>query len=1416
MSRTKITLIDNQSNKKVFISSVGDTNANVVIPVSPDLNNDGVLNFEFTSKDDMSKLISTKFVPDAFLKDPKITYPLNITTGYHGGVELEDYPIPDFLDKEVVTTVYEFSNTRTFNPILYRKEVKGTEVGNLRPEDMVNVGLGVNDNTSFAEDTVFYTRAKIYAGSYCSGWSNIGSFKYQGSTYNKPSNPVLSEMITKRVDVIYPYLTEIKKLVPTMDLPNVRTGEVKIEVSPAQTGLGSPGDPDRIIFILEPKTPKDYLNARVELDVECDMSSFYILDLIPHVLYYNETYTLSYYYKNTKYGISSPVSEKIDILTTPIDVEITPVNIGIINNQSKISKHMTVGFNNIFFSDRYLEKSLKREYWVKSLLKDPILNPTKNIRISFDYKQEPLGTFKKLTDEKTLTVYPDSFVYLGHLEYIQDTSLIEESFDYTIKLKLNINRIKDNSRIEKEYTVLQSIPTGDGVTGEDATELPKRETDDFRFGYFGEVSSPEDRMNLLPRYIGEFENLKPGVFTKEGCFEYKKDNVLYAYYKQGNDNINKTIDSLTEDEYNLIYQTSIPSNLDLLSKLIGWKRHQHLLEFEQYNQEGIRDKSLPFQDVNNITIPFIKCYNQGKQFVYISKYPLGTGMNYNYLRRNFLTGNGSTTFRYGKNYFKARLMEYAPSSVLNPHYPNKLTDKNNITNDVELFQMLFKNILANYRIGDLGITYDKGITFTNNGYIRTYKENDIITHFVNELTADKWNNVDELIEDGNKSFVKDRLTYYRPVFEFVRNSNLPFRLMKKDIPGPTKLEYDSSLDIGYFGKVSQSDFITGANIIKNLNLTGDYLLSNDFFYLKFYFKGRILFIPNRPFINIKDQYGLKQIISHGGFYGPEKKEDSYYFKNLKYSISSISYSGSNLLSSDLEDEMIKEISPSGIFTLLLSRIFKNVKVFNNDSLYQNQPLSKWEDDIDLVSLSRPVLTTDTINGKIGTIVKENDKIKFRENSNNFGLFWPVISIEALDYSNTLTYDKWNVTQGQITYKTVKVKTNRLVKKEVQRQRPVIKHKTVLEDKVVTQIMKVPNDQIIFPTVPKISTDMYGIIFFHSLKTDPSSIHTPLYQREMLNVQKDQTGEIIQYSDKYPDYDQYLVKSVLATNKLGLVASPLHTAITFQDGNSCRHYIQDMVDKKIKIGVLKNFVPKIPNTDVDRKYPLGVLYGIITSLISYYPLNKGYDLFNKENNEESNMNLNPMILEKNGKMINTWTSMREISKSDVDSQTRSIPCLSGFLDYYDFSNNGKKVIDNYIKYIALNLGLPLGKDQIQESIGLIKNTYNFGIVGVDLDSLHYLPGGTLTGSFRDPILRQFSRDQMLSKYFGESGYSKGDDFTDLLRPQQGYDEVEKTITIQVPVSKNYTEMETYTEEIYTTEVVEEDMRIPVYTYVEKNN
>lgn len=1408
MNRTKITLIDNQSNKKVFISSVGDTNANVVIPVNPDLNNDGVLTFEFTNKDDISKLISTKFVPDAYLRDPKITYPLSVLTDYHGGVELEQYTIPDFLDREIVTTVYEFSLTRNFNPVILRKEMKGSEVKNLPPEDMVNIGLGSEDDTGYGPETIFYVRAKIYAGSYCTGWSNLGSFKYQGSSYVKPSTPSVSEVVSKRVDVIYPYLENIKRLIPTMDLPNIRTGEIKFEVSPPKASLGSPGDPDRIIFIFQPKTPKDYLNERVEIDIPCDLSSYYTLDLIPHILYYKETYTVCYYYKNNKYNISSPVSEKIDILTTPIDVEITPVNMGIVNNQSKISKHMTVGFNNIFFSDRYLEKSLVQEYWNQSLLKDPLINPTKTIRFSFEYKQEPLGAFNKLTDEKTLVVYPNALVYLGHLEYIQDTSLIEENFDYTIKLKLNLNCIKKNEKINKEYTILQSIPTGDGITGEDATDIPKRETDDFRFGYFGEISNTENRKDNLPTYIGEFNSLNNNLFNQPGCFEYTKDNFIYVYYKQGNDLINKTIDSLTDSEYDLIYQTSIPSNTKLLSKLIGWKRHHGMNQLEQYDKEGNRINKLPFQDTDNEIFPFIKCYNQGKQFIYISKYPLGVGMKYTYLRRNFLTGNGSTTFRYGKNYFKARLMEYAPSSVLNPHYPNKIYNKTNVTNDVELFQMLFRNILANYRLGDLGITYDKGITFTNNGYIRTYKDRDLIIHHVSELKPDQWNNVDELIEDDTKSYVKDRLTYYRPVFEFVRNSNLPFRLIKKNLPGPTKLTYDESLDMGYFGKVSQSDFITGMSIINNLNLTSDYLLTNEFYFFKFYFKGRVLYIPNKPLIKVKDKYSLTQIISRGGFYGPGEKNESHYFNNIKYSISCISYSGDHLSNDDLEDGMSKDIHPNGIFTSLLSRVFNNVSVYKNTNRYQAEPLTKWETDIELMDVLQPILTIDNLNGRIAQIVKENDKIKFKESTDDVGLFWPVITVEALDYNNKLTYDKWNVRPGQISYKTVKVKTNRLVKKTVERERPVIKHKTVMVDKVVTQIIKVPNEQIIFPTVPKTSTDMYGLLLFHTLKTDPSCVSTALYQRDMLNVQRDQTGEIIQYSDKYPSYDQYLIKSVLATNKTGLVATPLHVAITFADGNTCRHYIQDMVNKDINIGVLKNSVPKIPNTDPERKYPIGVLYGNITSLISYYPLNKGYQLFNPLNEDASTMNLNPMILEKNGKMINTWTSMR-----DTDLQTRVIPCLSGFLDYYDFTNNGKNVINNYIKYIAIKIGLPLDKDNLQDTVSLIKNKYNFGIVGVDLDSLHYLPGGTLTGSYRDPVLRQFTRDQELTKYFSSSGYSKGNDFTDILKPEQGYDEVEKTTTIQVPVSKSYVEMETYNEEIYTTEVVEEDMRIPVYTYVD---
>lgn len=1422
MDRTSVTLKDPASGKEIIISSVGDTNANIIIPINK-TNDEGVVQFEFIDQEEVSNIIANKFSPGCILPGPEITYPLNVGNGYIGGVTINpSYTLPNFPQGTLITTYYEISRSRDFNIVDFSKSYSNTTISNLLPEDMVNAGLGSSNEVNIGPNDYYYVRCKLFINSYTTEWSNIGSFKFDISTYLKPMNPEISEIIEANVLDLYSYVSHTSKI---STFPNVRTGEIKFKVSPCKSGLGNPGTPDKILFKF--KTDKttsspDDSNFKDEVEIELDNtnSEYYIIDLIPHVLYYGRKYKVSYKYINSNLGISSPYSEEVDVFQNPLDLEVLVSDMGIVTELSKISKQKTINLDDVFFSDRYVSKYINNNLWNNTILNDktPNLKESFTISMVFEAKKEGNPDFTVITDRIEKTLKKNQNEYLGLMTYL--TTDIDEGFRYDIKLKVSFQGVRPSVTHNKEFLVDQNIPSSDGITGETAEDTPRKETTDGYFGYFGEVSGEDNIIN----YIGDKSKINPTKFTTEGKFEYTENGELYVYYVDNGSSvrINKKVNDLTDDEHKTTYGSVLPVNKnDFLGK-IGLKNIQRTTsDYSMFGDDGRVTQNIPYSVLSNDKVQFIKCYNKGNQLAYIAKYPVSSDIKYKDLRSLFLTGNGSRTFRHGKNIFKSRLLEYAATPVLDSTYPRKETNKMNITDDVTLYKNLFGNRLANYFQGDVGIAHDTDITYTNNGYIRTYKSGNSIKHIEGELLESQWGDVTTISETDNgnttTTSVNGRLGHYRPLLEYVRESNIPFRLMKSYIPGPTKLKYDKATDTGYFGLMSSGEFISMNEILQMLNLTSDNLVTSEFGYFKFYYHGRILFIPTRPIVKINSDLDLEKIIRSGNFYGAKNKDDFYFFKNMRFSLSCLTYSdkdystthntyGEEVLGTDSKP---LTLSHGGMFHQLLSRCF-NMELLSNQSGYTgNHPFELWENNAGNLDLNLDLLTLDNVDGEV-LCLDSNLALKKKSDATSELYYWPVISVEATDLNNQLTYGSWNVRPGKITYKTVKVTSKTLVPKTVTKTKPVIKYRTRYEDKSVVQIVKVPNDKLSFPKIPKNSKDKYGLIIFHALKTDPACDTRPLYARDRLNVRKHQSGYILGYSEEYASIDQYIAKSVLVTNNEGLCATPLHIAITFQEATTCRNYIRDLIREDIQLGVLKNYIPTIPYTDNNNKYPLGILYGCISSMISYFPVNPTYNLYNQLENIIGDMNLNPLIIDKNGRYLNTWTTMPD------DNTTQTIPCLSGFLDYFSYTDEGRKILDNYAKFIAIKEGLPTGASQINNSVQEIIGKYNFGIVGVDLDTLHIMQdrNGILTGSYLDPVLRKLGTDYRLMNYFTtttKNGYSSGNDFTDIMHPEQGYDNVETTITVQVPISVPYTEMVEYTETVYVEETIEEDILVPIYTY-----
>lgn len=186
MDRSSVTLKDPNSKKTVTISSTGDTNANIIIPIRNNPRPDGDVVFNFIDQEEIGDIIAQKFSPGCILTAPKITHPINTSSGYHGGVTLEEYELEDFSPEDLVTTYYEFSKTSDFRTLFHTisKEANG-RLSNLEQEDMANVGFGSPNEVEIGVNDFYYVRCKFFIRTYSSKWSNLGSFKYDDSGYTK-------------------------------------------------------------------------------------------------------------------------------------------------------------------------------------------------------------------------------------------------------------------------------------------------------------------------------------------------------------------------------------------------------------------------------------------------------------------------------------------------------------------------------------------------------------------------------------------------------------------------------------------------------------------------------------------------------------------------------------------------------------------------------------------------------------------------------------------------------------------------------------------------------------------------------------------------------------------------------------------------------------------------------------------------------------------------------------------------------------------------------------------------------------------------------------------------------------------------------------------------------------------------------
>lgn len=1138
------------------------------------------------------------------------------------------------------------------------------------------------------------------------------------------------------------------------------TGNVEFSITPPVTQYGTPGEPNILEIHIKENSQSDFTVIEKEFK-----ESVFKHKLVPFYLYPGHTYNIKLRYKNTLNSLCSPFT-LLKTLVVPVPRLLTE-NLDIVQNVNNVSSIPTIGVDNLHSDYDYINYSLSELpdlILPKSLKEDHINNLiSSELKYDFSILKNGIREYNRVF-KKPLSNLQGAY-YKGLMFTVDDFSF-NLNTEYT--LRLNVALYDDAGRMipevqeltdDKVFTtsnIKNNIPV-DGLT------TPITTVNGLSF--YGEVTQSK----LFPdniTYKGEFIAGNP--YTQGDEVSY--NNELYVFT-----DTNRVVTAITDpgflkidsNSFNRIYKSGLPS-YTWLAKEIGLPMG---IEVKIDNDGNIVRESICSPLVNE-TEGWIKTQNASNQILYIAKKPIVTNIPYKELEKRFLTGHGSRTIRLGDKYYSVRLLEYSPNSAITPSYNPK--DKNNVENETELFSELFLR-LNSYKLEDLGILEEDAIFYGAEMIIKSKSSGTIVTTF-------------EELKDEQRDI--SNLTFYRPVLEYVQEGYLPFR-KPKNLPGPNMLTYDKWSDTGYYGTLTSSSLLTSNEIKSLLGLNGLNIDSNNILFHKFYYHGLTVYIPSKPIgtgINIQD---LSRV---DAFYGTNDRNRSYNIISSNYKFTTL-----NLYKSYFEGE-------KGMFYELVSRVCPELL----DVIKNEYNLTSWTTNtpIDLREWDAVILKDLSIDGNERFTLNSGRVVRIPVETE--GSYLPIIVAETLDLSNNLKYPSNTYKDPVITMQSVNVRKTVITKETITKERTELRTRLVTKIKWVTRTKKVPNGTITFNKGPKNKDDNYGVILYYASKTDNAYIKDPLYSKTMLNVAKYKGTLGIQYSDKYKAIDNYILRSVMVMNKNNLVASPLHINKTFSNSTQLKNYIRSLSFGEFSLCSLKNYVPDVPNTNANRNQPLGMVFGNISSSIMYYALPSTYDLFPDTLDTNSKMNISPVINYLDGSYKNSWTSM--IDRNDVEVD---VPMLNSFLPYESYTTTGKELIDSYIKYIANDLGLDLSGDNFNISIDSVKKNYVFGVIGVDLLNLYYLDGnGIVYGDMYNPILKQFTDQYRLPKYFGTGAGCKstGNDYTDIMNPVEGYDIVElPPEPVEYQVEEQYLEYIQYQEEEYVEKYIEETVQIPVLTY-----
>lgn len=1165
------------------------------------------------------------------------------------------------------------------------------------------------------------------------------------------------------------------------------TGRLDLYFSPSNTKIGDPGIPN----IVEVEFREATYNTVIlkEYPYIENRANMY-MHLIPLELLPGYTYSLRFRFKNTANNITSPWSNTRSITIPAVKLFIVDLNLAGKSN-GVISNNPTFGITDIASDYDFLDLvNVDPEYINKTHGYYIKLNKIREGNMVYNFslysttgnKEE---IFSKRFEKPVYTI--TNYLYKGilfTLDTFAEGIRVNASTEYKLVAKVEV----PDTGISKEDSIKVQTASYSETFPSDNLDMPICTYNRCKF--YGEIPStrlmPDVRFRGYYKIGEQYEINDEVVYLEDGQVEpslYLCLGKHIAKLKAPNTESNYfvKVDLNTVKDH---YRSGLPTYRWLCDKLgIPLMAGNRIVE----GQDVIKETYC--SDVLNED-GWLKLQNPANNIIYLAKKPIVSNIPYDELRKRFLTGHNSRTIRIGYNYYNVRLLEFNPNSVLDDKF---VTEDNgsefNALYEDRLFELIFARNLVNASLGDMGYSDNENKMYVAGGYTNvTYKDSAISVKS------------EELNE--HRKIYSDRNYYYRPVLELVKESYLPVKIMSNNIPGDKTVQYDRWADVGYFGKVDAGMLLTPKEIKDKYDLSTLDLIEDDIYYHKFYYHGLIIYIPNKP---IGNNVTFRELNDAGLIFGTNYKEGDY-INGLRFGIMSLD------INPNLHEPKDNIPHIESIVTQLLTRINKTVRMNNTFNGYL---FSSETDNIDFSDVITKNITGYTEDVKTFKLSKTSVT---ESNLDDKGSFLPIIFMEACDKNKNLVYNDLDYGTATVDYVDVTYVPTVLEKRTIEKYVPVSKTLTYTEE-VLVQVRKEKATGVTsYNKLSKADNDSYGLAISHISKDSDAASMKLLYEREVLNIEfygKDNNLTMkygIGDNARYKNFSDYICKSLLANTTSPLLPDVIFISKTFETASSCKAYVRSLILDDISLMSLTNSACKYPNTSTDRTYPLGMIFGSLSSKMSWFPIPRWFNIYNPDLEIlENRMNYSPNIMIKeDGTFANSFDKI-----TDIAGKTFSVPLLSPYIPYESYSSEGKELLKKYIMYIIRRERPDITDDKLIEEVDNFYRVNLFSIAGFDLLNLYMLQeDGVIGNGYTAATVQQFDSNYVMPKYFnsvgGETALNKS--IVDIYNPvaetktwyEPGYVTIEK--------EKEYTDLELRTFEEYVQVQGEPvTIKVPVIRY-----